>query len=780
MAGIKIDITANTKDFAQQIKEFKNETRKLNEEQKRSNQNAKNLASSQLLLSQSTKKAELSARRLTLQENKLTLQEQKLEDQTKKNSKEFKNLEGSYNSLVQRNKQLLTAMKATENGINSNTSEMKEMRAEYTANNNKLKKFDKGLGNSQRNVGNYKDSLTGAKIGLAGFGGALASAKTNVVGFGVALASIATGVIAKGIFDIGTELEGVTIKFETLLGSSTKAKKRLEEIEAFSAKTPFQFPEVAKTSALLQSFGGDILATGKNLELVGDATAIAGVKIEELAVDFGRLFSALKSGGAVGEPLARFQELGLLSGELRKKIEDLNKAGKGTEAWMLIQSKLGDKVGGAMKRLSKTAGGLASTLKDQLFGTIRTALSKSGAWNLLVLGLENVSGGMDDVAKSTKEANGAWETAQETLAAFVIIGNGVFQTFKLIGVVIYELVHVFFKDLITVAMGAGETLIKLFELDFKGAVKTASDTITTLGNDTDEAFKNIANAGIDWFESLRDGENQYNRLLEVAKKANNEFEKTPVVPDEGGGGDGLDGEKEIGVFLIDNFSDIFEKIKAQNLELIKLEKDKDTQILNNQKETARKRFEAEKKFQEMTRRETLKTLQTTKNAMSAGFNVAQLFAGKNKALAISEALVNGALGITKTFATYGATPPGFIGAGLIASNTALQVQEISKQKFADGGLSGGRVNGSGTPRGDKIATNLSAGEFVVNQGVASQNMPMLKALNSGSTSNNFSFSPVVNITSSESTEGSITTILTKQRDEFVDFMKDLQDRGELV
>jgi hypothetical protein len=188
----------------------------------------------------------------------------------------------------------------------------------------------------------------------------------------------------------------------------------------------------------------------------------------------------------------------------------------------------------------------------------------------------------------------------------------------------------------------------------------------------------------------------------------------------------------------------------------------------------------DKKSEEDKRKQKLKTLEITGQAMQAGFNMAQLFAGKNKALAISEALLNGALGITKTFATYGATPQGFVGAGLIASNTALQVQEISKQKFADGGLSGGRVNGSGTPRGDKIATSLSAGEFVVNQGVASQNMPMLRALNNGSTSNNFSFSPVVNITSSESTEGSITTILTKQRDEFVDFMKDLQDRGELV
>ena len=45
---------------------------------------------------------------------------------------------------------------------------------------------------------------------------------------------------------------------------------------------------------------------------------------------------------------------------------------------------------------------------------------------------------------------------------------------------------------------------------------------------------------------------------------------------------------------------------------------------------------------------------------------------------------------------------------------------------------------------------------------------------------NFSFSPVINITSSESTEGSIATIINNQRDEFVEVMKDLQSRGEFA
>ena len=137
---------------------------------------------------------------------------------------------------------------------------------------------------------------------------------TRAGGLATAFTGVATGVLVKGLFNIGSELETVTIKFETLLGSTTKAKKRLEEIEQFSQKTPFQFPDVAKASALLETFGGEVLATGKNLKLVGDASAISGQKIDELSVHFGRLSDGLKNNRAVGESLMRFSRAWLSFG----------------------------------------------------------------------------------------------------------------------------------------------------------------------------------------------------------------------------------------------------------------------------------------------------------------------------------------------------------------------------------------------------------------------------------------------------------------------------------
>jgi len=60
------------------------------------------------------------------------------------------------------------------------------------------------------------------------------------------------------------------------------------------------------------------------------------------------------------------------------------------------------------------------------------------------------------------------------------------------------------------------------------------------------------------------------------------------------------------------------------------------------------------------------------------------YAQKQKRIAIAQALINGALGITKAFGQTGIL--GFISAGLIAAQTAAQIAVINAQSFAKGGI----------------------------------------------------------------------------------------------
>jgi phage-related protein len=200
------------------------------------------------------------------------------------------------------------------------------------------------------------------------------------------------GIFAKSLIGAAAEMETLETKFQVLLGDVDSAKARMQELSKFASSTPFQLTEIANASRVLQTLGGTTLATGESLRLVGDAAAISGESFENLAVHVGRAYSGLQANRPIGESLARLQELGLVSGETRNQIEDLTKAAKGEDAWKVLQKEL-QKSSGGMETLSKTFGGLASTLKDQFSEALRQ-ISNSGFFDDIKDGLAAVVGKM--------------------------------------------------------------------------------------------------------------------------------------------------------------------------------------------------------------------------------------------------------------------------------------------------------------------------------------------------------------------------------------------------
>jgi hypothetical protein len=226
----------------------------------------------------------------------------------------------------------------------------------------------------------------GGVIGKAGFAAALTAAAAGAVALGAGLAFI------KDASGKAAGIEALTMQFETLLGTAEKARERMEEIKVFAASTPFEIANLSETSKLLQTLGGDMLATGAGLRMVGDAAAIAGQPIQEVGLHFGRLFNAITSGTTAGESVSRLQELGLMTGKVKLQFEALAAAQKRgekpilsqTQAMTLLQGVFA-KTEGAMVRLSTTTSGKLSNLRDNLdtlkvsFGTgfnegLKTAL----------------------------------------------------------------------------------------------------------------------------------------------------------------------------------------------------------------------------------------------------------------------------------------------------------------------------------------------------------------------------------------------------------------------
>jgi hypothetical protein len=170
-----------------------------------------------------------------------------------------------------------------------------------------------------------------------------------------------------------SNIESLTMQFETLLGGADAAGKRMEEIVKFAASTPFEIPELAATSKLLQTMGGNLLATGEGLRMVGDAAAISGQPLEEIGLHIGRVFNAITSGTSAGESVARLQELGLITGTVKREFEELAAAQKkGAVATLTSEQALAKLKGilsqtdGAMARLAATTEGKLSNLQDNI------------------------------------------------------------------------------------------------------------------------------------------------------------------------------------------------------------------------------------------------------------------------------------------------------------------------------------------------------------------------------------------------------------------------------
>lgn len=171
--------------------------------------------------------------------------------------------------------------------------------------------------------------------------------------------------IRQGAVESNAEFEVYTSQFETLLGSTGAAKERLEELAKFGVETPFELPEIVEASRVLQVFGGTTLATGDNLRMIGDIAAGVNQPFKDVAFWVGRMYDSIQNGQPFGEASARLQEMGALSGDTRRKLEEMQKAGAdGSEIFAVFSEEVGGKFTGGMEKLSSTLQGVRSNLAD--------------------------------------------------------------------------------------------------------------------------------------------------------------------------------------------------------------------------------------------------------------------------------------------------------------------------------------------------------------------------------------------------------------------------------
>jgi phage-related protein len=278
-------------------------------------------------------------------------------------------------------------------------------------------------------------------------GGVLKGALSTGLGFGAATLAMAgfgsaLDLVGHGAIGMNAQLETSTLQFATLMGDSDKARKHVEGLFDFAAKTPFETGPIIEASRIMETFGGSALNSKENLKLFGDAAAATSAPINEVGFWMSRAYSDIQAGRPFGEAAARLSELGLITPKTRNKLEDLQKSGASSDkVWNTLTGTLG-RFDGAMEKQAGTFDGMVSTFMDginmmmaqafkPLFETLKDVLS--GVNNLMASeafqgGVKAAGEAMASGIKAFVDILGKlWDIAQPIISTFLDIASALFE-----------------------------------------------------------------------------------------------------------------------------------------------------------------------------------------------------------------------------------------------------------------------------------------------------------------------------------------------------------------
>lgn len=260
--------------------------------------------------------------------------------------------------------------------------------------------------------------LSSAERGLRTLGSRLSSTLAVVgVGGGFAGLAASVGAFAKGVVDAGSEAEAFESRLSSLMGSSTAARERLEELYDFAASTPYNTSEIVAAEVTMRGFGA---AAEDLMPGLIDFASLTGTDLPQAARDFGKAWQIGATGlESDGGRLLRAQiELQTGLDATTMSIEDFRQS-------MLDTLSDGMFAGGG-ERLSRTFTGMVSNLQDEWAG-FKREVADAGIF-------DNVKGVLSVVLDLIKD-NRAETTEWANLAS-----DGLWVAFQAIGYTIAGIV----------------------------------------------------------------------------------------------------------------------------------------------------------------------------------------------------------------------------------------------------------------------------------------------------------------------------------------------------
>jgi tape measure domain-containing protein len=306
------------------------------------------------------------------------------------------------------------------------------------------------------------DDFSGKLEAGNGFKAVQSNAAAMSVAIGTMVASAATklGELASSAISAGFAFNSLkeqsTIAFTNLLGSGQAAKKFLDELAAFAARTPFEFPELVKSAQRLTAMGFASREVIPMLTAVGNAVSAMGGS----AAQIDRVTTALTQMKAKGKVSAE---------------EMMQLAEAGIPAWQILADKIGKSIPEAMKLAEK--------------GAVSADVAIEG----LIEGMQSKFGGMMEAQATT------WQGMLSTLSD---------TTAQMAGQIMEPLFTASKDTLTKILAGLPE-----FQKQFNDAWKSI---VTEVGNSLSE-LRPIVSAALNDVKSLWEG--QHNEIINITKFA---------------------------------------------------------------------------------------------------------------------------------------------------------------------------------------------------------------------------------------------------------------------
>lgn len=227
-------------------------------------------------------------------------------------------------------------------------------------------------------------SALGQRASAAGRAGEAAGRRMRS---GLLFAAKAASVVALGVGAIGVGALAVGVKFDvmrtrgqvafrTMLGSTSAANRFLDQLQAFAAKTPFQFADLIPAAQRMMAMGIAAKDVLPDLQAIGDAEALLGggkEGVDRVTLALGQMNAKTK---VSAEEMRQLTEAGIpawqfLAQAMHKSVAQVMELSQkrmiqGDFGVKAIVDGMEGRFKGGMARLNKTLEGQWSNLKDNL------------------------------------------------------------------------------------------------------------------------------------------------------------------------------------------------------------------------------------------------------------------------------------------------------------------------------------------------------------------------------------------------------------------------------